>query len=252
MDDLSEPNIGTSAITGDFYLYLGGGIVTSDFTSNNVGNNIWRVSGTRVSETSALTYNGIYKATGNSSKGFRVVGWQIEAGSYPTSYIPTVASSVTRNADVISKTGISSLIGQTEGTLFVETLSLFNSLSRDISLSDGTLNNRITIGYLDVNGRYTIQVIKGGVIQVSNTFITINQSLNNKIALSYKENLFKLFINGVLVFTDSLGETFLPNTLSMILLNRSNGQNVFTGNLNKLQLYKTALTDEQCINLTTI
>ena len=49
-----------------------------------------------------------------------VYGAQLEAGAYPTSYIPTVASSVTRNADVISKTGISSLIGQTEGTIFLD------------------------------------------------------------------------------------------------------------------------------------
>ena len=47
-------------------------------------------------------------------------GAQLEAGSYPTSYIPTTSASVTRNADVISKTGISSLIGQTEGTLFYD------------------------------------------------------------------------------------------------------------------------------------
>jgi len=45
---------------------------------------------------------------------------QLEDGSYATSYIPTVATIQTRNADVISKTGISSLIGQTEGTLFCE------------------------------------------------------------------------------------------------------------------------------------
>ena len=45
---------------------------------------------------------------------------QLEAGSYATSYIPTTSASVTRNADVINKTGISSLIGQTEGTVFLE------------------------------------------------------------------------------------------------------------------------------------
>jgi hypothetical protein len=47
-------------------------------------------------------------------------GAQLEAGAYPTSYIPTTTATVTRNADVISKTGISSLIGQTPLlTLFV-------------------------------------------------------------------------------------------------------------------------------------
>ena len=72
---------------------------------------------------------------------------QLEAGANATSYIPTVASTVTRNADVISKTGISSLIGQTEGTIFVDLFSEFSFQSKDFSVSDGTLNNRITLGY---------------------------------------------------------------------------------------------------------
>jgi hypothetical protein len=51
---------------------------------------------------------------------FLAYGFQLELGSYATSYIPTTSASVTRNADVISKTGISSLIGQTEGTIFAD------------------------------------------------------------------------------------------------------------------------------------
>jgi hypothetical protein len=47
-------------------------------------------------------------------------GAQLEAGAYPTSYIPTTTATVTRNADAISKTGISDLIGQTEGVLFLK------------------------------------------------------------------------------------------------------------------------------------
>jgi hypothetical protein len=48
-------------------------------------------------------------------------GVQLESSaSYATSYIPTLGATVTRGADACSKTGISSLIGQTEGTLFVE------------------------------------------------------------------------------------------------------------------------------------
>ena len=51
----------------------------------------------------------------SNSADFLMYGAQLEAGSYATSYIPTVASSVTRNADVISKTGLtgSSVITET-------------------------------------------------------------------------------------------------------------------------------------------
>jgi hypothetical protein len=47
-------------------------------------------------------------------------GAQLEAGSYATSYIPTLAASVTRLADACFKYSISSLIGQTEGVMFYD------------------------------------------------------------------------------------------------------------------------------------
>jgi hypothetical protein len=51
---------------------------------------------------------------------FDAWGAQLETGSVATSYIPTVASTVTRNADVISRSSVSGLIGQTAGTLYAE------------------------------------------------------------------------------------------------------------------------------------
>ena len=45
---------------------------------------------------------------------------QLEQGSYATSYIPTSGSTVTRNQDIFTRDGIGSLIGQTEGTFFIE------------------------------------------------------------------------------------------------------------------------------------
>ena len=88
----------------------------------------------------AVNYNG------NGTGFTEIWGAQLEAGSYATSYIPTTTASVTRNRDQCVKTGISSLIGQTEGTMFVEMKALVNGgLTRTISLSDGTTQNRITI-----------------------------------------------------------------------------------------------------------
>ena len=48
-----------------------------------------------------------------------IYGAQLEQGSYPTSYIPTQGSTVTRVADACSQTPPSGIIGQTEGTIFI-------------------------------------------------------------------------------------------------------------------------------------
>jgi hypothetical protein len=57
---------------------------------------------------------------GNGSNGILLFGLQKELGSFPTSYIPTSGSTVTRNADEASITGtnFSSWYNQSEGTFF--------------------------------------------------------------------------------------------------------------------------------------
>jgi hypothetical protein len=44
----------------------------------------------------------------------------MELGGVATSVIPTTTAAITRGADVIRKTGITSLIGQSEGTVYFE------------------------------------------------------------------------------------------------------------------------------------
>jgi hypothetical protein len=66
----------------------------------------------------ALAYN----YSGGNSDGFYIWGAQLEAGSFPTSYIPTQASTRTRAADNAQITGknFSSWYRQDEGTVFVK------------------------------------------------------------------------------------------------------------------------------------
>jgi len=61
--------------------------------------------------------------TGDGTSGILVWGAQLEAGAFPTSYIPTVASTVTRAADVASMTGtnFSSWYNADQSTCFIET-----------------------------------------------------------------------------------------------------------------------------------
>jgi hypothetical protein len=187
--------------------------------------------------------------TGNNTNGLFVWGAQLEAGSYATSYIPTVASSVTRNADVISKTGISSLIGQTEGTLFVDVNYKAESIVK-IYLNLGTsTSNYIAIG-TKANNKIGMEVLNSGVQVNAESTSTYSTNQRLKIAMTYKLNDFKLYVNGILQATDTSGT--VPAKAEIYLGSYGNGTQQAMDGINSAQLYKTALSDTECINLTTI
>jgi len=189
---------------------------------------------------------------GNDVDGFFLWGAQLEAGAYATSYIPTVASTVTRNADVISKTGISDLIGQTEGTLFANiNFNKSNEARRILGLSDGTTNNRIVLA-IESNNSFRALIVENG--NVSTVIDTLSNRPNGlyKLALIYKLNNFAFYVNGQLIGTDNLGN--VPTT-SQIFLGKFETSSLSTflnDSINICALFKTALTDQECIELTTL
>ena len=180
-------------------------------------------------------------------------GAQLEEGSYATSYIPTngEAGGVTRNQDIFTRDGIGSLINSTEGVLFLEMKALSNDLSfRRIGLSDSTANNRVDISYDDVSNRIRGQVIVGGVNSALMTFVATNITQNSKMALKYKLNDFALWIYGTEVATDTSGSVYAVDTLNKLSFDNGAGGNVYSGKVKQLQVYNTALTDEQLLQLT--
>jgi hypothetical protein len=185
---------------------------------------------------------------------YSIWGAQFESGSYPTSYIPTVASSVTRNADVISKTGISSLIGQTEGTLFLDAI-LGNENAEMYLILQNILGNVIEDSiYIqrDTNQLKFVGWFGFGLNwNISGGSFTTGQRV--KIAAAYKANDIVLYVNGTQIGTDSVAT--IPPTTSLGL-----GYFPFTPsseaerakNIKASALWKTRLTNAELISLTTI
>ena len=97
-----------------------------------------------------------------------IYGAQLEAGSYATSYIPTYGTSVTRNAESVIKTNVSSILNDNAGTLFLEIQGELDSLSRALTLSDGTSQNRVQIFYQG-STKITTNIIRANVSQVDLT-----------------------------------------------------------------------------------
>ena len=176
-------------------------------------------------------------------------GLQLESGSYPTSIIPTSGSTVTRNQETYTKTGISNLINSEEGVLFLEMAALTNDLSfRTIALSDGTTNDAVKLYYTSTSNSVTMQVRRGGSLEVLSTFAVSNITDFNKIAVKWKVNDFALWVDGVERATDTSGST--PIGLNTLALDQATGYNWF-GKVKQLQVFKTALTDSELATLTT-
>jgi hypothetical protein len=187
---------------------------------------------------------------GDGINGIFLWGAQIEAGSTATSYIPTVAGTVTRNADVITRTGISSLIGQTEGTLFFESkgFSDGNTAFQFITLNDGTTDNQIGFNYTTggiINGYVRVNLV------TQNISSTVSKTLNSKIILKYNSsNVYTLFINGSLIGSATAASSF-SSPLTTFKASQGNDASNYNGNIKSIVLYKTALDNDQCIDLTT-
>jgi hypothetical protein len=183
------------------------------------------------------------------TKSILVYGFQCESGSYATSYVPTQNSSVTRNADVISKTGISSLIGQTEGTVFwdiyIDTISATNN-ENILNIDNGFFGTTLYFIKTAI-GTLGAELYNGGVVQFSSS-TSITQKGRYKCALAYKTNDFALYINGVQIGTDSSGTIGAMSRLQL-------GQGVLgasVGNTNSVVLWKERLDNATLATLTTI
>lgn len=181
-----------------------------------------------------------------------IYGMQCELGSYSTSYIPTYGTSTTRVADSCSKTGISSLIGQTEGTMFVEFASLSNDVTSNyFSISDGTYNNRASILFSTGTNVLRSFLRVSGVAQSDITTTSYDITKNNRVAFAYSANDFVMYVNGTLINSDTSGSTFAADTLSTISFSEiGTSAAALEGEVSQAILFPTRLTNDQLEELT--
>jgi hypothetical protein len=200
-------------------------------------------------------FGGVFGYLGNSVDAMYLWGTQLERGTYPTSYIPTTNATVTRNADVVAKTNISDLIGQTEGTLFVD----FNYEKNDPNdnfiaiLSDNSSNNGV---WLDINpsSAFVAIIRANGSSSVNFSLSAANfQFGRKKIAFSYKSGATDLYINGVKISVTNTNSFTFNNTVSKFNLGCFwNNSSQLNNTINSSTIFKQALTNAECISLTTL
>jgi len=180
-------------------------------------------------------------------------GFQLEQSSYATSYVPTLASSVTRLADSASKTGISSLIGQTEGVIYAEIdLNLIGSNAGLYALQvydSATSPTYTKAAYLEVYQGKVYGYVRNATVQCEIVSGIYADGQRLKMALAYKANDFALYVNGVQIGVDASGS--LPSVLNSLSLHYSAASQQGSP-LYQAQLYTTRLTNAELATLTTL
>ena len=172
---------------------------------------------------------------------------QLEAGSYPTSYIPTSGSTATRYADECSQTVPDSVIGQTEGTLFVDAdVKGFKNDSTLISVNNGTFSEYIVISG-NVAGQINAYIFDNSSQQAG--ILSPIYSLGKvKCALSYSLNSISFYINGTKIGSDT--SATIPTTSILSLGSLSFFTAPLNGKINQSLVYNRALTDQELKRLT--
>ena len=212
-----------------------------------ISNGWYRISMTATFNSSAYYRAGLYNQQGDCYVAFA----QLEAGSYATSYIPTQGSAVTRLADACNNGGNDQVINSTEGVLYAEISALANDgTNRYISVSDGTIINRIILRFSTAN-RIRIDSVVANLNQF-NAETNVNANQFYKAAFSYKQNEFKFYVNGVLIGSSTSGNVPSSNTYNVVEFKNPPGDAVFHGNVKDVRVYNTALTDQELAALTTI
>ena len=257
--EITSINIFNNAAVGfDATFNLTNGTVTSvasggTATINAYGNGWYRCAVTATAAvTSANTQFRLVKSgntsyVGNGTDGLLLWGAQVEQG-FLTSYIPTLAASATRGADACSKTGISSLIGQTEGTIFVDcNLSAITQERRLITISDGTESQRLFIWTLSNLLYFTsnAQSISLGAPPLGTAKIAVGYTISGG-ATTYS-----IKVNNNTLITGTLAAAPTPLNVIHVGSNTASGT-ILSDRVNQTLLFKTRLTNAELAELTTL
>jgi hypothetical protein len=242
---------------------VAGGATLNSSSVTAVGNGWYRAAisftlgGANTSTSSAVYLNDgtdSFTVTGDGYSGIFIWGAQLEVGAFPTSYIPTVASQVTRSADAASMTGanFSSWYRPDEGTLYAE-VAYFGGLigtaagSNVITIDDGTTNNFMYMRTVrDPSApQADFQVVASGVVQLDSPgLVPVVANTVYKRAIAYATNNTQEANNGS--FDGALDTSFIAPVVNRFAISIGN-----VGlHARKIAFYPLRVTDAQLQALT--
>jgi len=229
----------------------GGSPSSTSITS--VGNGWYRITISKTATSSTTSLITIYTAsvdnatsyTGNGFSGVFLWGIQYEAGAFATSYIPTVASQVTRAAEdaTMTSTNFSSWYNQAEGTVFMDAQNVATG-GYILDINDGTAGNNSIQMVAGSSGGTSYLVVSGGATSCS---LGARVSVG-KYANGFKVNDFAISINSGTVSTDTSGT--VPLVTQLKIGRRYSDTSYLNGTIKKIAYYPLKATSAQLQALT--
>jgi len=234
------------------------GTITGSGSSSiqDFGNGWYRCSFT-ITTTSTTGQPHIYIANSDGSqtlsgadgvKGIYAWGAMVEQGSYPTSYIPTEGSSVTRSAETTNATVPSGIFGTSGGTIYVEGVVGAPDTSGQMPFTAGTDTSNLIYIWIQTNGSLVVESYTSTAqcgIYSSSGILSVGDSY--KIAFGYANNDFVLYLNGTQIGTDTSGSIAIP---ANVKLGNYITSGYTSGKIKQVMIFNTRLSNTELQTLT--
>jgi hypothetical protein len=181
-----------------------------------------------------------------------VTNAQLEAGSFPTSYIATTGATATRAADVASMTGtnFSSWYNETGGTVFFNAVSApVNNIAQFLySISNGTTSEWI-LSRRNTSGFIATGINDNGVSQGEISSVAIAGAASYKAAYAYALNNLGQSVNGATA--GAVASATLPTVTRLDIGQNFSGSQLLNGTIKRLTYWPVRLPNTTLQAITT-
>jgi hypothetical protein len=225
-----------------------GGVTGATITRTLVGNGWVRLAmtftSTSTSGTSQIWITDSNGATAPAKAGTESVyvwGAQLEAGAFPTSYIPTTTTALTRAADVASVNTLNPWYNSSAGTIYAEATGPIATIYRLLAEGASAADFRdFSLAFDGLRGNFTSRFVTGNydVLSPSNS---LTAGATVKLAGSYSSTSADLAYGGVLAVTKNAATQRIP--ADRIFLGSRLGTSLqLNGHLRRLTYYPRTLS----------